>query len=82
MKNNVIQQDEIPHFDLTKLPGEEAERRRAILADIGRQVAENGKRTAMPDPRRAQQFMPFAALEGFTELVKEEERKSASRKDG
>ncbi len=57
---------------------EEAERRRAILRDIRANVAEHGPHQAMPDPRRATQFMPFAALTGFDELMKKVEEDSAA----
>ncbi len=49
---------------------EEAARRRAILSDIRANVEEHGPHQAMPDPRRATQFMPFAALTGFDEILK------------
>ncbi len=63
----------LPSFDLTGLSFEETERRQAILADIERRVNENGTHQAIKDPNRARQFMPFAALDGFTQIIKEVE---------
>lgn len=47
----------------------ERERRRSILDDIARRVAENGPRTAWDHPDRARQFMPFDALKGYGAMV-------------
>ncbi|MGI6590880.1 MAG: hypothetical protein ACOX1O_04615 [Eggerthellaceae bacterium] len=51
------------------LPEPERDRRRAILADIRRRVAENGPRRALRTPDRANQFLPFAALKGYDEML-------------
>ena len=68
-------------FDFTGLRYEEAERRRAILTDIEQRLAKDGDHLAASNPHRARQFMPFAALDGFTELIKEAEAESMSREE-
>ncbi len=52
---------------------DEAERRRRILQDIAAQVRQHGVHFAANSPKRATQFMPFAALTGFEELMAEKE---------
>lgn len=52
---------------------DEAERRRRILQDIAAQVRQHGAHFAANSPKRATQFMPFAALTGFEELMAEKE---------
>ena len=47
-----------------------------MLADIRRRVEADGPRVAVADPGRASQFMPFAALRGYGELVDEAEREA------
>lgn len=49
----------------------ERERREAVLRDIAARVQQDGAHSARPHPNRARQFMPFAALRGFHELVHE-----------
>lgn len=56
-------------WDWDALPAGEYERRQEILADIRRRVAEQDPHHAEPDPQRARQFMPFAALTGYKEMV-------------
>ena len=56
---------------------DEAERRRCILRDIAMRIRENGIHFAANSPKRATQFMPFAALTGFEELMAE--KRSGSR---
>ena len=48
---------------------DEAERRRCILRDIAMRVRENGVHFAANSPKRATQFMPFAALKGYEEVI-------------
>lgn len=55
----------------------ERQYRLAVLADIERRVAEDGPRIARPDPMRARQFMPFAALKGYGGLIAECEEDDA-----
>ena len=66
---------------LEGVPFDEAERRRLILADIGKNIARYGNHHAARSPKRATQFMPFDALTGFGELMAEEERKSSEPAD-
>lgn len=60
---------------------DEAERRRCILCDIAMRVRENGVHFAANSPKRATQFMPFAALTGFEELMAKKEADAAKSND-
>ena len=60
---------------------DEAERRRCILRDITMRIKENGIHFAANSPKRATQFMPFAALTGFEELMAEKEADAAKFED-
>ena len=60
---------------------DEAERRRCILRDIAMRTKENGIHFAANNPKRATQFMPFAALTGFEELMAEKEADAAKFDD-
>lgn len=60
---------------------DEAERRRRILRDIAAQVRQHGVHFAANSPKRATQFMPFAALTGFEELMAEKEADAAKFND-
>ena len=60
---------------------DEAERRRCILRDIAMRVRENGVHFAANSPKRATQFMPFAALTGFEELITEKDADAAKFND-
>ena len=53
------------------LSGPERARRQAILDDIRRRVDENGPRFAVASDDRARQFIPFAALTGYGDLLDE-----------
>lgn len=53
------------------LSGPERARRQAILDDIRRRVDENGPRFAVASDDRARQFIPFAALNGYGDLLSE-----------
>lgn len=59
------------------LDGSERERRRLVLQEVEARLRETGPRQARPSPQRASQFMPFAALKGYDELIAEAERKHA-----
>lgn len=52
----------------------ERERRAAVLRDIAERVSRDGEHVARAHPDRARQFMPFAALKGYGELVRSQER--------
>lgn len=60
---------------------DEAERRRRILQDIAAQARQHGAHFAANSPKRATQFMPFAALTGFEELMAEKEADAAKFND-
>ena len=51
----------------------ERERREGILRDIRTRIAEDGPRRAVPSPERGRLFMPFAALDGYGEMLDETE---------
>lgn len=55
--------------------GNERERRRLVLQEVEARLRENGPRRAQPGPDRASQFMPFAALKGYNEMIAEVERR-------
>lgn len=44
--------------------------RKRVLDDIARRVAEEGVHTAVPGDDRGRQFMPFAALKGYDDIVR------------
>ncbi len=46
-----------------------------ILAAIERNINNNGPHKAQPHDSRARQFMPFAALKGYADMVRQEEDK-------
>ena len=62
-----------------KLSKFEIERRAAILRDIEKRVEIDGPRVSCAHPSRAKQFMPFAALKGYEEMVAECEREAELR---
>lgn len=45
--------------------------RSRVLDDIARRVAEEGIHTAIPGDDRGRQFMPFAALKGYDDIVRD-----------
>lgn len=45
--------------------------RKRVLDDIVRRVAEEGVHTAVPGDDRGRQFMPFAALKGYDDIVRD-----------
>ena len=45
--------------------------RSRVLDDIARRVAEEGIHTAIPSDDRGRQFMPFAALKGYNDIVRD-----------
>lgn len=47
----------------------ERERRAWTLDQIRRRIAEDGPRRAAASPGRGRLFMPFAALEGYGEMI-------------
>lgn len=55
----------------------ERERREKILRGIVQRIVEDGPRHAVASPERGRQFIPFAALRGYDEMIKETERHAA-----
>ena len=51
----------------------ERERRAWTLDQIRRRILEDGPRRAVASPERGRLFMPFAALEGYGEMLVEAE---------
>ena len=49
----------------------EKERRKIIFESIERKLAMQGAHKARPGSNRARQFMPFAALKGYSDMVKQ-----------
>lgn len=52
---------------------QEREYRMSILSAIERKVEAHGTHQAQPHDNRARQFMPFAALKGYADMVQQEE---------
>ena len=58
---------------------QEKEYRQKILEEIEERVAANGPHRARPDSTRARQFMPFAALKGYSEMVQQTEESTGDK---
>lgn len=54
----------------------ERTRRERVLWEIALRVLDDGPRRATPSPERGRQFIPFAALRGYDEMIAEVERQS------
>ena len=81
-RNNQVGATVLSEDDFTAdIPFDEADRRRLVLKEIASRVSENGPHVAMPDPKRATQFMPFDALTGFGKLMEEAEKESSKPRD-
>ena len=64
----------LPSLDMwPDLDAFECERRAVILRDIEQRLAESGPRRPVPDPNRGRLFMPFAALEGYDQMIDQAE---------
>lgn len=62
----------IPSPDIwAGISADERAYRKRVLDDITRRVAEEGVHTAVPGDDRGRQFMPFAALKGYDEIVRD-----------
>lgn len=57
---------------------QERERRERILWEISLRIMEDGPRRAAPSPERGRQFIPFAALKGYDEMLAQTERDVAA----
>lgn len=65
---------QIPSVDTwAGISDDEREYRAQVLDDIAKRVAAEGAHHAMPGDDRGRQFMPFAALKGFDEVIAEGE---------
>lgn len=62
----------IPSPDIwAGISADERAYRKRVLDDIARRVTEEGVHTAVPGDDRGRQFMPFAALKGYDEIVRD-----------
>ena len=62
----------IPSPDIwAGISADERAYRKRVLDDIARRVAEEGVHTAVPGDDRGSQFMPFAALKGYDDIVRD-----------
>lgn len=59
------------------LSADEREYRAQVLDAIARRVSVDGVRVSAPSPDRGSQFMPFAALKGYEEVIAEVESEAA-----
>ena len=67
-----IQAAGIPSPDIwAGISADERVYRKRVLDDIARRVAEEGVHTAVPSDDRGRQFMPFAALKGYDDIVRD-----------
>lgn len=67
-----IQAAGIPSSDIwAGISADERAYRKRVLDDIARRVAEEGVHTAVPGDDRGRQFMPFAALKGYDDIVRD-----------
>lgn len=65
---------QIPSVDTwAGISDDEREYRAQVLDDIAKRVAAEGVHCAIPGDDRGRQFMPFAALKGFDEVIAEGE---------
>lgn len=67
-----IQAAGIPSPDIwAGISADERAYRERVLNDIARRVAEEGIHAAVPGDDRGRQFMPFAALKGYDDIVRD-----------
>lgn len=70
-----IQAAGIPSPDIwAGISADERAYRKRVLDDIARRVAEEGVHTAVPSDDRGRQFMPFAALKGYDDIVRDSQK--------
>lgn len=73
--------DAVPGIDAWKgLQPMERERREGVLRDIRARIEEDGPHVAVADPARGRLFMPFAALDGYGEMLGEVEGEMTATK--
>ena len=71
--------DRLPTADTWPgLSADEREYRAQVLDAIARRVAADGVRVSAPSPDRGSQFMAFAALKGYDDVITEVEESAAS----
>ena len=74
-----IQAAGIPSPDIwAGISADERAYRKRVLNGIARRVAKEGVHTAVPGDDRGRQFMPFAALKGYDDVIAEIEESAAS----
>lgn len=61
---------------------EELARRTVLLQRIAARMEADGLRHAVASPARGRQFLPFAALQGYDEMVAETMREARERDGG
>ena len=67
-----IQAAGIPSPDIwAGISADERAYRKRVLGDIAQRVAEEGVHIAVPGDDRGRQFMPFAALKGYDDIVRD-----------
>lgn len=59
------------------ISAQERERRERVLWEIALRVMEDGPRHPVPSPERGRQFIPFAALKGYDEMLAQVEERAA-----
>lgn len=70
---------QIPSVDVwNEISEDERQYRAQVLDDIAKRVAAEGVHYAVPGDDRGRQFMPFAALKGFDEVIAEGENQEHS----
>ena len=73
----------LPNLDAwPDLDAFERERRAVILRDIEQRLSENGPRRPAIDPNRGRLFMPFAALEGYDQMIDQAEEEIGALEEG
>lgn len=65
----------LKHDLLEECPLDEREHRDVVLAAIEQKIARQGGRNAQAHRNRARQFMPFAALKGYADMVQQQAEK-------
>ncbi len=56
----------------------EQERREKVLRGIVQRIVEDGPHRAVASAERGRQFIPFAALRGYDEMIEEVERRTTN----
>lgn len=70
-----IQAAGIPSPDIwADISADERAYRKRVLDDIARKITEEGVHTAVPGDDRGRQLMPFAALKGYDDIVRDSQK--------